>query len=87
MILTEYDEQKHIKNEKEISWEEGRMEGEVTKLIYQICSLLRNKKDISILTSVLGETPELVNRLTLLAEPFAPDYDVASVIAAWKTSQ
>ena len=24
MVLTEYDEKKHIKNEKQISWEEGR---------------------------------------------------------------
>lgn len=27
MILTEYDEQAHIKNEKEISYEEGKKEG------------------------------------------------------------
>ena len=26
MVLTEYDEKKHIKNEKQISWEEGREE-------------------------------------------------------------
>ena len=27
MVLTEYDEKKHISNEKQISWEEGREEG------------------------------------------------------------
>ena len=27
MILSEYDEQKHIENEKRWSWEEGREEG------------------------------------------------------------
>ena len=27
MILTEYDEKKHIKNEKQESWEEGKLEG------------------------------------------------------------
>ena len=29
MVLSEYDEKKHIKNEKQISWEEGRIEGEI----------------------------------------------------------
>ncbi len=29
MILSEYDEKKHIKNEKQISWEEGRIEGKI----------------------------------------------------------
>lgn len=35
MLLTEYDEQAHIKNEREIALEEGRVEGEerLSKLV------------------------------------------------------
>ena len=29
MILTEYDEEKHIKNVKQESWEEGKIEGKI----------------------------------------------------------
>ena len=54
MVLTEYDEKKHIKNEKQISWEEGREEGreenrlevatEMLKERYSLDSILRISK-------------------------------------------
>ena len=50
MVLTEYDEKKHIKNEKQISWEEGqevtRLEvaTEMLKERYSLDSILRISK-------------------------------------------
>ncbi len=44
MILTEYDEKKHIKNEKQESWEEGKLEGEslFAKLVNKLISAGKN---------------------------------------------
>ena len=52
MILTEYDEQAHIKSEKEISYEEGRKEG-TNSLAQLIQHLLKDKRmeDIDRVTS------------------------------------
>ena len=43
MVLTEYDEKKHIKNEKQISWEEGREEGREENRLEVATEMLKDK--------------------------------------------
>ncbi len=47
MILTEYDEKKHIKNEKQESWEEGKIEGieETLKLLIKLGKIRKEDDD------------------------------------------
>ena len=54
MVLTEYDEKKHIKKEKQLSWEEGRLEGEslLAKLINKLLALGKNEDIPKVTTDV-----------------------------------
>lgn len=75
MILTEYDEELHIKCEKKLSFEEGRQEGEFIKLIGQVCKKLKKNKSPEEISEELEEEISEVRRICEAAEEFKPEYD------------
>lgn len=63
LVLSEYDEQQHIENEKMWSREEGWKEGEKAKLLEQISKKLVKGKPVSIIAEELEEEEETILRL------------------------
>ena len=57
MVLTEYDEKKHISNEKQISWEEGREEGCELKAIKVATKMLKEKFPLDTIINI-SELPK-----------------------------
>ena len=57
MVLTEYDEKKHISNEKQISWEEGREEGCELKAINVATKMLKEKFPLDTIINI-SELPK-----------------------------
>jgi len=52
MVLTEYDEKKHIKNEKQISWEEGHEEGRESAFIEVATDMLKDNYSLENIISI-----------------------------------
>lgn len=73
--------------EKIIEREQGRAEGEVMKLVKQICKKLRKAKSTALIAEELEEQPERIEKICRLAEKFAPEYDEREVFLAWQKEQ
>ncbi len=71
--LYEYDEQKHIKNEKNISFEEGKTEGIAAGMAQEkynsVVRMLKRHKDIEEISGDLDVSIEYINQVE--AELFA----------------
>ena len=83
LILREYDEEKHIKNEKAISWREGLAQGYTKNYLEIICKKLKKGMNLSSIAEFLEEDISVLGPLYAFAESFAPDYDVDTVWEAW----
>ena len=91
MILTEYNEQNHIANEKQISKEEGLKEGikegrklglsegKYRNLLEQICKKIVRNKSLEQICDELEETPEEIRPLYEEALQAAPEYDIDQI--------
>lgn len=55
--------------------EEGRKEGNVEKLVMQICKKLRKNKSVEEITEDLEEEMSVVEMICRVAEQFSPEYD------------
>lgn len=75
MVLNEYDQEFHIKTEKEISFEEGRY----TTLVDLVCRKLRKGKTPETIAEELDEDLTVVTFICKAARTFAPDYDYLKV--------
>lgn len=79
VVLYEYDEELHIKNEKDISRREGLKEGEQCALINLICRKLQKGKSPEKIADELDLEPALVFPICETAKDFAPDYDCEKI--------
>ena len=91
MVLTEYDEERHITNEKKISREEGREEGRLVgmeegqalKLISQIRRKSQKGQSSREISEDLLESQELIDEIfTLLKNN--PQVDDQQIYKKWK---
>ena len=60
MSIYEYDEEKHMRQEREASWEEGKLEGKIVLLRMQIQKKLVKGKSISEISEELEEEEEVI---------------------------
>ena len=58
--IYEYDEEKHMRQEREASWEEGKLEGKIELLRMQIQKKLVKGKSISEISEELEEEEEVI---------------------------
>ena len=60
MSIYEYDEEKHMRQEREASWEEGKFEGKIEFLRMQIQKKLVKGKSISEISEELEEEEDVI---------------------------
>ena len=70
---------KAIEDMKDDAREEGRSEGEIIKVISQICLKLVKGKDIETIADELEEEPAQIEEICRIAKMYAPDYDVDKI--------
>ena len=71
MSIFEYDQEKHMRQEREAAWkegrrsgmEEGRSQGEEQLLTLQIQKKLEKGKDVAVIAAELEETEERIRKL------------------------
>ena len=83
MVLTEYDEERHIANEKKISREEGREEGSDFRLLNLIKKKFLKGQSASEIAEDLLEAPELVEGVLDIINN-NPDSDISELHRIWK---
>ena len=84
MILEEFDLERHMRSEKQLSYEEGREEGREKSLIKHICRALSRGNGPAEIADLLGEKLPLVELVCGIAEDFAPDYNEDKIYEALK---
>ena len=63
MSIYEYDQEKHIRREREEAWEAGERKGEENKLKNQIKKKLAKGKSVSEIAEALEEEEDTIQRL------------------------
>ena len=61
--IYEYDEEKHMRQEREVSWEEGKFEGKIELLRMQIQKKLVKGKSISEISEELEEEEDVIAQM------------------------
>ena len=87
MSIFEYDEELHMKMEREEAYEDGRADGieqgikqgEIKKLIILICRKKQKAKTPEVIADELDEDLGQVKRIYDIADEFAPEYDVEKI--------
>jgi len=89
MLLMEYDQEAHIRSEKNISFEEGVAKGiqqekykNLCKLIKQILKNYQAGKSAEEIADILDESEETIRKIVKISEKFAPEYDVKKIADA-----
>lgn len=81
VVLTEYDEKGYIAYEKKLSHEEGLAEGELRKLVQQICKKLSKGKNPLQISEDLEEDLNIISKICNIASYFAPNYDCDQIVS------
>ena len=63
MSIYEYDQEKHIRQEREEAWEAGKRKGEENKLMELIRKKLAKGKSVSEIAEALEEEEDTIQRL------------------------
>ncbi len=74
--LYEYDEEKHIREERKLARESGWKDGEQFKLVSLVLKKLKKNCDIADIAEMLEEDEHVIRRICEVAKVYAPDYDV-----------
>lgn len=82
MLMEEYSYQDDLEENRREAREEGREEGSMLKLIKQVCKKLAKGQDAAAIADALEEDESEIQRIILVAEPFAPAYDAAKIYLA-----
>ena len=85
MLLTEYDEKKHLKNTYNEGYEHGQQSGEYKKLISLICKKLEKGYTVEDMAEILEEDESTIRTIAEIAQKYAPEYDTAKILKElWK---
>ena len=63
MSIYEYDEERHIRQEREDAWEEGRQEGRLESIKRIVRNMLKQKKTEEEIVLLTGEPEEAIREL------------------------
>lgn len=88
MSIYEYDQEKHMRMQREADLMEGkkegriegRIEGEIQKLIAQVCKKLQKNCRVPDIADMLEEKEEDIQRICDIAQTYAPDYNIEKIL-------
>lgn len=80
MLLTEYDEKKHLKYTYNEGYEHGQQSGEYKKLIMLICKKLEKGYTVEMIAEILEEDASTIQNIVDIAQKYAPEYDTAKIL-------
>ena len=81
MSIFEYDQETHIKQEREESLAIGEERGYLKTLIRQTIRKLAKGLNEEDIIGVLEENPDVIHKICVVASKYAPDYDVDQICA------
>ena len=81
MSIFEYDQETHIKQEREESLAIGEERGYFKTLIRQTIKKLAKGLNEEDIIGVLEENPDVIHIICVVASKYAPDYDVDQICA------
>ncbi|MDD3252376.1 MAG: hypothetical protein PHV18_07445 [Lachnospiraceae bacterium] len=91
VILGEYDEKLHIKNEREIAKAEGIAEGiaegKLGNFINLVCKKLKKNTPVPVIAAELEEDLDTIQRICKIAGNYAPDYDEEKILMEYMLSE
>lgn len=80
MSIYEYDEEKHMRQEREENYADGKAAGEVKMLIFQVCKKLQKNYRVPEIADMLETGEEEIQRICDIAMKYAPDYDIEKIL-------
>ncbi len=86
-ILSEYNEELHLKNVRNEGYDEGYDNGYDKHLVNQICKKLSKGKAVMVIADEVEEDISKVQSICNVAKEFAPNYDVDKIYEAWKKKE
>ncbi len=81
MSIFEYDQETHIKQEREESLAIGEERGYLKTLIWQTIRKLAKGLNEEDIVGVLEEDPDVIRKICVVTSKYAPDYDVDQICA------
>ena len=83
MSIFEYDQEEHIRQEREESWEEGmeqgREEGTLLKLVQQTLKKIQKGWTAERIAELLEEDLSVIKRICDIAKKYEPDYQESMI--------
>ena len=94
MSIFEYDEEKHLKQEREAAYRKGKndgleagiIEGIELKLFLQVCKKLAKGKTETQIAEELEEPETVIHTLCEKAAVYAPEYDEKKITEDWRST-
>ena len=78
-MWSDYNEELHLKNVRQIGYEEGCEAGETNKLVSQVIKKVRKGQSLEQIADVLEEDVETLRPIYNAIIGAAPDYDVKEI--------
>ena len=82
MSIFEYDQEKHMQQERDASREAGREEGQFLKLINQVIKKIKKGNTPEQTADMLEEDIWVIKNIYDATESMAPDYDAEKIMKA-----
>ncbi len=79
MVLTEYNEELHLKNVRECGYEDGLESGQQQLLLKQIISKVKKGQSLEIIADALESSPEQLQNIYQAVKNAAPDYNIDKI--------
>ena len=76
MSIYEYDQEKHMRMQREADLMEGRTQ----QLISQVCKKLQKNYSVPDIADMLEEKEEDIQRICDIAQTYAPDYNIEKIL-------
>ena len=79
MVLTEYNEELHLKNVRECGYEDGFESGQQQLLLKQIISKVKKGQSLETIADALESSPEQLQNIYQAVKNAAPDYNIDKI--------
>lgn len=87
MSIFEYDEEKHLRNEREEGRRLGIEQGVELKLFLLVCKKLAKGKTATEIAEMLEEPEDMIQTLCEKAAVYAPEFDEKRIREDWRSGK
>lgn len=81
--IFEYDEEKHMRSEREEGIKQGMKQGIELKLFLLVCKKLAKGKTVADIAEALEEPEDVIHKLCEKAAAYAPEFDEKKIREDW----